>query len=62
RLINALQDISSLYDGTVRDSIGGIIQFIYGDDNVDPTKSDHGKAVNLDIILDKVLETELEGD
>ncbi|MGQ4914874.1 MAG: DNA-directed RNA polymerase subunit A' [Candidatus Asgardarchaeia archaeon] len=55
RLINALQDIKVEYDGTVRDSSGRIIQFTYGDDGVDPSLSDHGKAVNIDIIIEKVL-------
>ncbi|KAF2073163.1 hypothetical protein CYY_005516 [Polysphondylium violaceum] len=36
RLMKALEDLSSQYDYTVRDSTGGIIQFIYGDDGLDP--------------------------
>lgn len=55
RLINALQDIRVEYDGTVRLPDGTIIQFAYGEDGVDPVKSDHGKAVNIDKILEKVL-------
>ena len=42
RLINALQDIKVLYDGTVRNSTGTIIQFIYGEDGIDVSKSDGG--------------------
>ena len=42
RLINALQDIKSEYDGTVRDSGGKIIQFAYGGDNIDVSKSKSG--------------------
>jgi len=38
RLINALQDIRIEYDKTVRDSNSGIIQFRYGDDDIDVTK------------------------
>jgi len=38
RLINALQDIRIEYDKTVRDSNSNIVQFIYGEDNVDITK------------------------
>ncbi|MHA1684950.1 MAG: DNA-directed RNA polymerase subunit A' [Candidatus Heimdallarchaeaceae archaeon] len=56
RLVNALQDISSCYDKTVRNAAGEIVQFIYGEDNVDPAKSDHGKAVNVSIIVNKILE------
>lgn len=55
RLINALQDIRVEYDGTVRNAVGSIIQFKYGEDRVDPAKSDHGKAVNIDVILEKVI-------
>jgi len=47
RLINALEHLRIEYDGTVRNSIGDIIQFRYGEDGVDPAKSDHGKAVNV---------------
>ncbi|MHA1276262.1 MAG: DNA-directed RNA polymerase subunit A' [Candidatus Helarchaeota archaeon] len=61
RLINALQDIKVEYDGTVRNAIGNIIQFKYGEDRVDPARSDHGKAVNLDIILEKII-SELDYD
>ncbi|MGC8982432.1 MAG: DNA-directed RNA polymerase subunit A' [Desulfurococcaceae archaeon] len=53
RLINALQDLRVFYDGTVRTAAGEIIQFLYGDDGVDPMKSDHGKAVNIDRIIEK---------
>lgn len=58
RLINALQDIKVEYDGTVRNSSGDIIQFIYGEDGVDVARSDHGKAVNLDVIIERVLAEE----
>ncbi len=55
RLINALQDVKNENDGTVRNAIGQIIQFIYGEDGVDPAKSDHGKAMNMDVIFEKIL-------
>nr|MDO8099934.1 DNA-directed RNA polymerase subunit A' [Candidatus Njordarchaeota archaeon] len=55
RLINALQDIKAEYDGTVRTSVGRIVQFKYGEDGVDPSKSYHGQAVNLDAILKRNL-------
>ncbi|MEK6880156.1 MAG: hypothetical protein AABY22_11130, partial [Nanoarchaeota archaeon] len=38
RLANALQDLRSEYDGTVRDGGGNIIEFLYGDDGIDPAK------------------------
>lgn len=55
RLINALQDLRVEYDGTVRTAEGGIVQFIYGEDGIDPMKSAHGKAVNIDRIIEKVI-------
>jgi len=57
RLVNALQDIKVEYDGTVRNAVGELIQFKYGDDNIDPAKSDHGKAVNVKVVLEKVKST-----
>ena len=47
RLINALEHLRVEYDLTVRDPEGGIIQFKYGEDGVDVSKSDHGLAVNV---------------
>ncbi|KAH8682457.1 hypothetical protein BX600DRAFT_374449 [Xylariales sp. PMI_506] len=35
RLVKALEDVSAKYDGTVRNSLGDIIQFIYGEDGLD---------------------------
>ncbi len=38
RLIKALEDLKFAYDGTVRNNKNKIIQFRYGDDNIDTTK------------------------
>jgi len=54
RLINALEHIRLEYDGTVRNSAGDIIQFKYGEDGVDPAKSDHGKAVNVKRLIEQI--------
>jgi DNA-directed RNA polymerase subunit A' len=54
RLINALEHIRLEYDSTVRNSAGDIIQFQYGEDGVDPAKSDHGKAVNVSRLVDQI--------
>jgi DNA-directed RNA polymerase subunit A' len=54
RLINALEQLRVEYDGTVRNSGGDIIQITYGEDGVDPAKSDHGLAVNVSRIVDQV--------
>ena len=56
RLINALEDIKVEQDGTVRQAGGQIIQFIYGEDGVDPTRSLNGKAVDLNRIINEILE------
>ncbi|MCS6783944.1 MAG: DNA-directed RNA polymerase subunit A'', partial [Candidatus Caldarchaeum sp.] len=56
RLINALESLYIDYDGTVRTADEGrIIQFAYGEDGVDPAKSDHGKAVTISNIVNSVL-------
>ncbi|MGQ9538264.1 MAG: DNA-directed RNA polymerase subunit A' [Candidatus Bathycorpusculaceae bacterium] len=54
RLINALEHLRLEYDGTVRSSAGDIIQFKYGEDGVDPAKSDHGKAVNVNRLIEQI--------
>ncbi|MHA1882143.1 MAG: DNA-directed RNA polymerase subunit A' [Candidatus Thorarchaeota archaeon] len=55
RLMTALQDLKVESDGTVRTAPGRIVQFKFGDDGVDPSKSDHGRSVNIDIAIEKVL-------
>ncbi|MCW3977652.1 MAG: DNA-directed RNA polymerase subunit A' [Candidatus Bathyarchaeota archaeon] len=54
RLINALEHLRIEYDSTVRNSVGDVIQFRYGEDGVDPAKSDHGKAVNVGRIVAQI--------
>lgn len=56
RLINALEDVKVENDGTVRHSGGLIIQFVYGEDGVDPARSISGKAVDVDRIINDVKE------
>jgi len=55
RLINALENLKMESDGTVRTTYGDIIQFSYGEDGIDPTKSVRGKAVDIDRIVKEVL-------
>jgi DNA-directed RNA polymerase subunit A' len=43
RLMNALQDVKLEYDYTIRDNRKMIIQFVPGEDGIDPAKSDWGK-------------------
>jgi len=54
RLVNALEDLKVESDGTVRHTGGEIIQFIYGEDGVDPARSITGKAVDIDRIIYEV--------
>src|SRR5437867_4614172 len=61
RLINALEHLRVEYDSTVRDSRGNIIQVRYGEDGVDTAKSDHGKAVNIDRLVERVRITMKKG-
>ena len=61
RLINALEHLRVEYDGTVRNSIGDIVQFTYGEDGVDPSKSDHGVAVNVGLLTDRTKITMKKG-
>ena len=35
RLVKALEDVAVNYDGTVRNSLGDIVQFVYGEDGMD---------------------------
>jgi DNA-directed RNA polymerase III subunit RPC1 len=40
RLVKALEDVVSHYDGSVRNSYGEVVQLIYGDDGMDPAEID----------------------
>ncbi|MBI2670886.1 DNA-directed RNA polymerase subunit A' [Candidatus Woesearchaeota archaeon] len=54
RLANALQDLKVEYDYTVRDANKKIIQFKYGEDSIDISKSEGGK-INVKRIVKEVL-------
>jgi len=56
RLINALEDVKVENDGTVRHCGGQIIQFMYGEDGVDPARSTNGDAVDVNRIITDVKE------
>jgi hypothetical protein len=51
RLVNALQDMVVENDLTVRTSEKNIIQFRYGDDGVDPARSDAGDIIDFDQVI-----------
>ena len=48
RLINAFEDLKVNEALRVEDTVGAVIQFKYGEDGVDPTKSDKGKTIDVD--------------
>ncbi len=52
RLANALQDLYVGYDNTVRDNRNMVIQFTYGEDGIDPSKSDWG-TIDLKAMMRK---------
>jgi len=54
RLINALEDLKVAQDGTVRNTAGTIIQFVYGEDGVDPTRSTGGDAIDFEQVFAEV--------
>jgi len=51
RLANAMQDLKVEYDNTVRDASGKIVQFRYGEDGIDVSKSEGGK-INVKQIIE----------
>ena len=55
RLANALQDLKVEYDATVRDANQTIIQFTYGDDNIDVSRSENG-TIDVKKIINEVQE------
>ena len=59
RMINALQDLKVAYDGTVRTTGGRIIQFRYGEDGTDPSKSSFGSPVDVKGIIESELKEEV---
>ena len=54
RLANALQDLKVEYDSTVRDASGKIVQFAYGEDGIDVSRSEGGQ-INVKKIIDNTL-------
>ena len=55
RLINALEDLKVAEDGTVRNTAGTVIEYKYGEDGIDPTRSYQGAPVSLDEVVSQVL-------
>ncbi|MCS7142336.1 MAG: DNA-directed RNA polymerase subunit A' [Aigarchaeota archaeon] len=56
RLINALESLYVEFDKSVRTSDDkSIVQFLYGEDGVDPSKSYHGRPFSLRSVIESVL-------
>ena len=54
RLVNALQDLNVDSNALVTDNRGMVVQTVFGEDGVDPAKSDYGKAADLDKLIDEM--------
>lgn len=55
--MKGLEDLSIHYDQTVRNASRGIVQFLYGDDGMDPSKMEgkDGIPLNLSQLFMKVM-------
>jgi len=64
RLINALSELETQYDGTVRDTSDTIVQFEFGEDGTSPIKvsSEDEHDIDVDQIADRVIESEFADD
>ena len=54
RLIKGQEDLKVAYDMTVRNNKGKIIQFKYGDDNINPTKTENQKLPLTRMSLEEI--------
>jgi len=64
RLINALSELETQYDGTVQDTSGTVVQFEFGEDGTSPVKvsSDDDNDIDVESITDRILEAEFDSD
>ncbi|ELY56679.1 DNA-directed RNA polymerase subunit A' [Natronolimnohabitans innermongolicus] len=64
RLINALSELETQYDGTVRDTSDTIVQFEFGEDGTSPVKVSSGDDNDIDVeaIADRVIDSEFESE
>ncbi len=64
RLINALSELETQYDGTVRNTSDTIVQFEFGEDGTSPVEvssaADH--SVDVEGVADRILEAEFEDE
>ena len=57
KLVKAMEDFKIHHDGTVRNAAGTIIQFLYGDEGMDPIKIERHKMPHLHFCPAEILET-----
>jgi DNA-directed RNA polymerase subunit A' len=64
RLINALSELETQYDGTVRDTGDRIVQYEFGEDGTSPVKVSSAEDNDIDVegIADAVLAAEFDDD
>jgi DNA-directed RNA polymerase subunit A' len=65
RLINALSELETQYDGTVRDTGDNIVQFEFGEDGTSPVEvssAQEDPAVDVEGIADRVLDSEFDSE
>jgi DNA-directed RNA polymerase subunit A' len=63
RLINALSELETQYDGTVRDTSDTVVQFEFGEDGTSPVEvssNAEGPAVDVEEIAESVLDSEFD--
>ncbi|MFW6458862.1 MAG: DNA-directed RNA polymerase subunit A', partial [Halodesulfurarchaeum sp.] len=64
RLINALSELETQYDSTVRDTSDTIVQFEFGEDGTSPVEVSSAVENDIDVdrIADRVIEAEFEDE
>jgi len=64
RLINALSELETQYDGTVRDTSDTIVQFEFGEDGTSPVQVSSDEEVDIDVehVADRILNSEFDSD
>jgi DNA-directed RNA polymerase subunit A' len=64
RLINALSELETQYDGTVRDTSDNIVQFEFGEDGTSPVQVSSSEDHDIDVagIADRVMEAEFASE
>jgi DNA-directed RNA polymerase II subunit RPB1 len=54
RLVKAMEGVTVKYDGTVRNSQGEVLQFLYGEDGMDAVRLENQKIAHVGLHIDKL--------